>query len=182
MCIEIKSWQTNQSLSYSNNLADFNNVNKEFLQKNFSQKNPPKKFLQKNSSKKILQKIPPKNSSKKIPKKIQKRFLKYPMPYIALRGRKPFQACSSFELLNKLIKRPKSSRIQNCYSRFVFQQKGPERIWKVFCIKVVKSSKMQKNAYNCGGSLILSELLNERFTDCDTSNSHWGAFTNYVCT
>ena len=45
--IETKSGQKHQSLSDSNNLADFNNVNKEFL---------PKKFLQ-DKSKKILQKI-----------------------------------------------------------------------------------------------------------------------------
>ena len=61
---------------------------KEFHPKNSSQKILPKKFLQKNSSKK---------SSKRIPKKFQatsqKIFWKYPIPYIALRGRKPFRAC-----------------------------------------------------------------------------------------
>ena len=64
------------------------------------QKILPKKFLQNNSSKKI----PPKkillNDSKKIPQNIQKiskqclkkflRFWKYSIPYIALRGPKPF--------------------------------------------------------------------------------------------
>ena len=40
---------------YSNNLADFNSLNKKILPKNSSQKNPPKNFLPKNSS----QKIPP---------------------------------------------------------------------------------------------------------------------------
>ena len=63
--IETKSWQKHQSLSDSNYLADFNNVNKEFLPKN-----PPKKILQKNSSKK--------NSSKKIQEKIQKITAKNP--------------------------------------------------------------------------------------------------------
>ena len=71
-----------QFLQYSNNLADFNNSNKNSSQKNIpkkillksasSQKIPPKNFLQKNS----YQKIPPKKfpikfptKSKKIPKK-----------------------------------------------------------------------------------------------------------------
>ena len=53
--IETKSWQKHQSLSDSNNLADFNNVNKEFF---------PRKSSQKSS-----QKILPKSSSKKIPSK-----------------------------------------------------------------------------------------------------------------
>ena len=86
---------------------------KEFLQKQSSQKNPPK-----NPSKKILPKnsckiFPPKNPSEKfqkIPKKSKQfpkifqqflkkllkkflRFWKYPIPYIALGGRKPFRAC-----------------------------------------------------------------------------------------
>jgi hypothetical protein len=61
---------------YSNDLADLNNVNKEFLQKNppkkilqknFSQKIPPKTNLQKKSSKKNhTKKILPKQPSKKI--------------------------------------------------------------------------------------------------------------------
>ena len=47
------------------NLADFTNVNKEFLPKNSSQiKNSPKKVLPKNSSKKI----PPNKSPKQFPK------------------------------------------------------------------------------------------------------------------
>ena len=59
----------NPFFSYSNNLVDFNNVNKKFLPKNSSQKNPPKKFLPKNSPKKFL----PKNSwQKKINKKSKK--------------------------------------------------------------------------------------------------------------
>ena len=67
----------------SNNLADLNNVNKEFLpkipHKKSTQKNPPKKSSQKISPKKFLprnssqknppKKIPPKNSSKEIPSK-----------------------------------------------------------------------------------------------------------------
>ena len=67
-CLETKSWQTHQFLPYSNNLADFNNVNKEFLPKKSSPKksppkNPPKEILpQKNPPKKI----PPKKSSQKI--------------------------------------------------------------------------------------------------------------------
>jgi hypothetical protein len=56
-----------QSLSDSNNLADFNNVNKEFLPKNLpkktSQKILPKNPPQKKSKKKI-QKIPPEKSRK----------------------------------------------------------------------------------------------------------------------
>ena len=43
-CLETKSWQTHQFLPYSNNLADFNNVNKEFLPK----KSSPKKSSQNN--------------------------------------------------------------------------------------------------------------------------------------
>ena len=65
---------------------NFNNANKEFLTKSSLQKIPPKKFLPKESSKKI-QKI-----SKWFLKKFL-RFWKYPIPYIALRGRKPFRAC-----------------------------------------------------------------------------------------
>ena len=51
-CIETKSWQKHQSLSDSNNLTDFNNINKKFLPRKSSQKNSPKKFLQKKSPKK----------------------------------------------------------------------------------------------------------------------------------
>ena len=72
-----KSWQTNQFLSYTNN---FNNVNKEFLPKNSSQKILPKNFSRRNSPKEIL----PKNSSKKIPpKKI--------LPKILQKNSKKFQ-------------------------------------------------------------------------------------------
>ena len=56
-----KSWQKHKFHSYSNTLANFNNVNKEFLPKN-----PPKKSSPTNPPKKFLQKIRPKNSSKKI--------------------------------------------------------------------------------------------------------------------
>ena len=95
-----KSWQKHQFF------VNFYQVilPKEFLPKSFSQKTPPKKirphkkFLSKNSSKNFS-----KNISKKIPQKIQKmlkqflkklsRFWKYPIPYIALGGRKPFRAC-----------------------------------------------------------------------------------------
>ena len=85
---------------------------KNSSQKNSSQKNSPNKILQKNSS----QKNPPKNHSKKfqkIPQKSpknqkkkkiqtisQKSFWKYPIPYIALRGRKPFRACFSKNVPN----------------------------------------------------------------------------------
>ena len=84
-----------------------NNPHKKSSQKNPLKKNLPKKFSQKNTpkkfhQKKILQKILQKNS-KKIPNKFQKlpkqflkkflRFWKYPIPYIALRGQKPFRAC-----------------------------------------------------------------------------------------
>ena len=73
-------------------------------------KNPPKKILPKNFSKKINpKKSAPKKSSRKIPKEISikipksskqylkkiLRFWKYPIPYIALRGRKSFRACCS---------------------------------------------------------------------------------------
>jgi hypothetical protein len=57
----------NQFLPYSNNLADFYNVNKEFLPKN-PPKNPPKKFS------KDSQKFPQKYSKKFLPKKIPKNF------------------------------------------------------------------------------------------------------------
>ena len=75
----------------------------KILTKNFSKKIPPKKFLQKNFSKKI--------HTKKFPQKFQKKFQKnskefwtispkfkdfentYLIPYIALKGQKPFRAC-----------------------------------------------------------------------------------------
>ena len=105
-----KSWQTNQSVSYSNN---FNNINKEFLPKSSSQKAPPKKillkkflpkhFYQKNPPEKFLPKNFSQKSLKKFSQQIQKiskqffkkilRFWNHPIPYIALRGRKPFRAC-----------------------------------------------------------------------------------------
>jgi hypothetical protein len=50
----------NQFLPYSNNLADFNNVYKEFLPRKSSQRIPRKKILTKNFSKKFLKKDPPK--------------------------------------------------------------------------------------------------------------------------
>jgi hypothetical protein len=85
-----KSCQKHKFHSYSNTLADFNNVNKEFLSKNSSQKNTsqkiltkkisqknfPNKFLPKNSFQKFLPKIP-----KKIPKilnKLPKKSIKFP--------------------------------------------------------------------------------------------------------
>ena len=70
--------------SIRNNLADFNNVNKECLPKKSFQKISPKKFLQKNSS----QKIPPQKNPKNFQTISQNilRFWKYPIPYIALRG------------------------------------------------------------------------------------------------
>ena len=81
--IETKSWQKHQSLSDSNNLADFNNGNKEFLPKKSSPKKIlPKKSPQKNPlktpSKKFLPKIfrqknfLPKIPSEKFPKKFKK--------------------------------------------------------------------------------------------------------------
>ena len=54
--------QKHQLLQYSNNLADFNNLNIKFLPKNSPKKILPKKFLPKNSSQKIPQKNSPKNS------------------------------------------------------------------------------------------------------------------------
>ena len=47
--IETKSWQKRQSFWDSNNLVDFNNVNKEFLPRKSSQK-----FLQKNPKKFLI--------------------------------------------------------------------------------------------------------------------------------
>ena len=98
---------------------------KEFLPKKSFKKNPPKKFLQKNFSKKFpknLKRKIPKNS-RKFPKKIRKisklslkRFLgfwKYPIPYIALRGRKPLRAC--------LFWHSKQCLYKTC-SEFVFSQ------------------------------------------------------------
>jgi len=57
------------------------NVNKEFLPKNSSQKNPPKKILPKNPLKKSSKKISPKkflqkNPSENFPKNFQKKFPK----------------------------------------------------------------------------------------------------------
>mgnify|MGYP006975828853 CR=1 FL=1 len=69
---------------------------------NSSQKIPPKKFSQKNPPKKSSQKIPLKKFSWEIPKNFLKKprnFLtiwKYPIPYIALGGRKPFRVCYFF--------------------------------------------------------------------------------------
>jgi predicted PurR-regulated permease PerM len=67
--------QNAQSLSASNKLFDFNNMNKEFLPKRSSQKKTPKEFLQKNPRKiqKILQKNP-----RKIQKILQKNPEKFP--------------------------------------------------------------------------------------------------------
>ena len=61
--IETKSWQKHQSLSDSKNLAELNNVNK-----NFSQENPPKKSSQKTPPKNFSQKIPLKKFFKKSSK------------------------------------------------------------------------------------------------------------------
>ena len=91
-------------------------VMKKSSQKISPKKIPPKKFPQKNSSQKnssqkihpnnFSQKIHTKKSSQKIPRNFFKKsnenpkiflilniFWKYPIPYIALRGRKPFRAC-----------------------------------------------------------------------------------------
>ena len=65
--------QQNQSMSDSNNLDDFNNAIKEFIQK----KNPSKKFIQKILPKKIVQKNPPKKIKKKS-WKIPNNFSKIP--------------------------------------------------------------------------------------------------------
>ena len=72
------------------------NLNKEFLPKNSSQKIPPEKILLKKSSQKILKKISKQKKSKKNlknPNNFQTISQKIPIPYIALRGRKPFRAC-----------------------------------------------------------------------------------------
>ena len=58
---------TNKSIP--NNLGDFNNVNKEFLPKNSSQKIPLKEFSQKIPQKNSPQKNPPKKFQEKSPKK-----------------------------------------------------------------------------------------------------------------
>ena len=65
--IETKSWQKHQSISDSNKLVDFNNINKYFL-KTSSQKNLPKKILQKILPKNPPKEILPKRSSQKNPK------------------------------------------------------------------------------------------------------------------
>jgi hypothetical protein len=112
--IQTKSWQKHQSLSDSNNLADFNNVNKEFLPENppkkILQKNPPKKILQKKSSKKNprkIQKIPPKN-----PEKIQKIFKQFLKKFLILKisnslhrtwRLKTLSGLFKFQILKKLI-------------------------------------------------------------------------------
>ena len=109
-CIETKSWQKPKSWKTNQFQCKQRIPPKEFLPKKSSQKSfqriPPKKFCQKNSSKKSSGKIPKKfqkKFQKKQTKKFQKnskqflqnflRFWKYLIPYIALRGRKPFRAC-----------------------------------------------------------------------------------------
>ena len=80
--IETKSYQNHEFFQYLSNLAEFNNLNKNF-------------------SKKILPNNPPKESSQKISTQFLKKILKfwkYPIPYITLRGRKPFWACLQQEL------------------------------------------------------------------------------------
>ena len=70
--MSLKKPKTCRRNTNSNNLADFNNVNKEFLPENSSQKIPPKKILPKISPKNNSRKIHPKkflkNSKKKLPK------------------------------------------------------------------------------------------------------------------
>ena len=101
--ITSKSWQKHQFLFNFYQVIPptellQKNPPKKFLQKNSSKKISPKKFLPKNSQKFFL-----KNSSKNSLKKSLKnckqflnkflRFWKYPIPFIALGGQKPFWAC-----------------------------------------------------------------------------------------
>ena len=99
--IETKSWQKSKSWQTINPFHIQITLTmswKNSSQKVHPKKTTPKKFLQKKSSKNIPpknpQKFPPKiqNISKQFVKKII-RFWKYTIPYIALRGQKPFRAC-----------------------------------------------------------------------------------------
>ena len=133
-CFQTKSWQKDQSLSDSNSLADFNNVNKEFIPKNFPKKIFSKKSYQKFSPKTILPKnssndIPPKKSSKKFPKNFPKnskkksfqnsfsikflRFWKFPLPYIALNQVRV--VAFSLPQLTQASFIQKNQPLQNCF-------------------------------------------------------------------
>ena len=120
LTLTISTKNSSQKIPSKKFLPQKKNPPKKFLPKTSS----PKKFLQKNPTKKFLQKkflpknsfinIPPKKSSKKFPQKFPKnskkfpkkfpssfskkflRFWKYWIPYIALRGRKPFRTCDYF--------------------------------------------------------------------------------------
>ena len=101
-CITPKSWQKHEFLAYlifkwlswpEQRISSIFWIHpKHFchnlLSKNSSKQISPKKFLPENSKKnpKKIRKI-----SKKILKKLL-RFWKYPIPYIAIRGRTPFRA------------------------------------------------------------------------------------------
>ena len=107
LCIETKSWQKPKSWKTKNNSTKSSsqkNPHNKFLPKKSFQKIFPKNFLKKHpsnplknspkNSQKVAQKSP-KKSKKKSYKFLKKRFWKYPIPYIALGARKPFQACYS---------------------------------------------------------------------------------------
>ena len=85
---------TMEAKNFSQKISPQKFLPKEFVPKNSSKTNPQKKFLKK-FLKKYSQKIPKKSKLflKKLP-----RFWKYPIPYIALRGLKPFWACLAFGL------------------------------------------------------------------------------------
>ena len=159
-----KSWQTNQFLLYSNKFlsADFNNgwqtnqflpySNNFFYQltlKMYETSWLLKLYIIIENSQRISQRIPkefPKNSQrilKKFPKNSPKieefpqkfpRFWKYPIPYIALRGRKPFRAwglkqkkiwaASSKKNTYCIIKNGKVSSFSNWNSRFRKNSEG----------------------------------------------------------
>ena len=101
--IETKSWQKPKSLQSSQFQGKYRTPPKILTKK--VPKNPPQKILPKDPPKNFSQKIPPKKfgqkssskkSSWKISKEFRKKFLrfwKHPISFIALKGRKPFQAC-----------------------------------------------------------------------------------------
>ena len=101
-CLETKSWQ--KPISWQTSQYQYK---QRIPLKSFLPKILPKNSSQKIRQKKYLQKSPPDKfprNSKKF-KKISKKFLrfwKYPNPYIALGGRKPFRACF-FQILKSCL-------------------------------------------------------------------------------
>ena len=97
MSLRRTSKDLNSSFFLPSALRQDLNKNQKFLPKNSSQKLPPKNFLEK----KFLQNNPPQKFSKNYKRTTRKfqtisqKFYDFenPIPYIALRGQKPFRAC-----------------------------------------------------------------------------------------